>query len=98
MTETTRAKSAKKPADHKPAADAVVTVEFEGVTFTVQGAGLGSLRVLDALERNQFTTALRRLVGDAKFEEFLDKNPDASAEDAGKLLELIAERTGSKNS
>lgn len=98
MTETTRAKSAKKPSDHKPADVDAVTVEFGGVTFTVQGAGLASLRVLDALERNQFTTALRRLVGDAKFEEFLDAMPDASAEDAGKLLELIAERTGSKNS
>lgn len=95
---TTRQVSPVKPADHKPKSDELVAVEFQGVTFEVKAGGMSSLRVLDALERNQFTTALRMLVGDAKFEEFLDVVPDADAEDAGKLLELVAEKAGVKNS
>ncbi|KUF05700.1 hypothetical protein [Leucobacter sp. G161] len=97
MTETTRAKSAKKPADHKPAKTATIAVEFKGITFDVEAGALSSLRVLDLLERNQFTTALRRIVGDESFEHFLDNVPGASAEDAGSLLELIAEAAGVKN-
>lgn len=97
MTETTRAKSAKKPADHKPAKTDTVAVEFKGITFDVEAGALTSLRVLDLLERNQFTTALRRIVGDEDFERFLDNVPDATAEDAGSLLERIAEAAGAKN-
>lgn len=98
MSETTRAKSVKKPADHKPAAVDLVKVEFKGVVFEVKAGVLGSLRVLDALERNQFTTALRMIVGDEGFEQFLAEVPDADANDAGELLELVAERAGAKNS
>lgn len=94
----TREKSVKKPSDHKPASDTLVSIEYGGVEFEVKAGAMGRLRVLDALERNQFMTALRRMVGDAKVDEYLDKNEDADAEDAGKLLELIAERAGAKNS
>lgn len=98
MSEVTRAKSVKKPADHKRADDDLVKVEFRGVVFHVKAGVLGQLRVLDLLERNQFTSALRRIVGDEAFEAFLDAVPEASAEDAGELLELIAEKAGAKNS
>lgn len=93
----TKSKSVKKPADHKPKADEMVQVEYKGVEFEVKAGALGGLRVLDALERNQFTTALRQLMSDEGFERFLDEVPDADAEDAGKLLELIAEKAGAKN-
>lgn len=97
MSET-REKSVKKPADRKPAKSDLVKVEFKGVEFEVKAGGMSSLRVLDALERNQFTTALRYLVGDQAFDRFLVDVPDADAEDAGSLLELIAEKAGVKNS
>lgn len=99
MTETTtRAKSVKKPEDHKPAAAEQVAIEFGGVKFTAARGALDSLRTLDMLERGLVTTVLRRLIGDAQFEEFLEKNPDAGAEQAGELLEAIAEKVGAKNS
>lgn len=98
MTETTRAKSAKKPADHKPADAEQVKIEHAGVSFTAARGSLDSLRTLDMLERGLINTALRRIIGDAKFEEFLDKNPDAGAEAAGELLEAIADGVGAKNS
>lgn len=97
MSET-REKSVKKPADHKPTKVDLVKVEYAGVEFEVKAGALSSLRVLDALERNQFTTALRYLVGDQAFDRFLVDVPDADAEDAGKLLEVIAEKAGAKNS
>lgn len=97
MTETTRAKSVKKPADHKPAAREAVTVEHGGVTFKAERKTFESLRTLDLFEQGKINTALRRIVGDEKYEEFLDKNPDAEAEDAGDLLNAIAEKVGAKN-
>ena len=98
MTETTRAKSAKKPADHKPADADLVKVEFQGAEFSVRAGSMSSLRVLDELERNQITTALRMILGDAAFEKYLEGNPDADVDDAGKLLQAIAEKAGVKNS
>lgn len=95
---STRDRSPVKPEDHKPAEADLVTVEHGGVTFETTRGSLGSLRTLDLLERNQITTALRRVIGDEKFEEFLDKNPDAGAEEAGDLLNAIAEKVGAKNS
>ncbi|GAA1323159.1 hypothetical protein ACFSWE_08635 [Leucobacter albus] len=97
MTETTRSKSAKKPADHKPAAAEQVSIEHGGVKFTAARGSLDSLRTIDMLERGLISTTLRRIIGDKKFEEFLDKNPDAGAEAAGELLEAIAEKVGAKN-
>ncbi|MBK0420156.1 hypothetical protein JD276_14050 [Leucobacter sp. CSA1] len=96
--QSTRDRSPVKPADHKPGKSDLVKVEYKGVEFEVKAGGMSSLRVLDALERNQFTTALRYLVGDQSFDRFLVDVPDADAEDAGKLLELIAEKAGAKNS
>ncbi len=99
MTETTtRAKSVKKPADHKPAAAEKVSIEHGGVKFTASRGALNSLRTLDMLERGLVTTVLRKLIGDEKFEEYLDKNPDADAESAGELLEAIADKVDAKNS
>lgn len=99
MTETpTRAKSVKKPADHKPAAAEKVSVEHAGIKFSVTRGALNSLRTLDMLERGLVTTALRKLVGDKAFEEYLDKNPEADAESAGELLEVIADKVDAKNS
>lgn len=99
MTETTtRAKSVKKPADHKPASTDQVSIEYGGVKFAATRGALNSLRVLDMLEQGRITSTLRRLVGDEKFEEYLDKNPDAGAEEAGELLEAIADKVGAKNS
>lgn len=98
MAETTRAKSAKKPEDHKPAAVDTVKIEHSGVEFTASRGALDSLRTLDLLERGMVNTALRRLIGDEKYEEFLDKNPDADAESAGNLLQAISEKVGAKNS
>ncbi|KAM9866752.1 hypothetical protein ACIFOC_00444 [Leucobacter aridicollis] len=96
--ESTRDRSPAKPQDHKPADADLVTIEHAGVTFTTTRGSLGSLRTLDMLERNQITSALRRVIGDKSFEEFLDKNPDAGAEQAGELLNAIAEKVGAKNS
>ncbi|UOQ56072.1 hypothetical protein MUN78_10185 [Leucobacter allii] len=94
---STRDRSPITPQDHKPAAAEAVQVEFEGITFTATRGKLGSLRVLDLLERNQIATALRTLVGDEKFEEFLTRFPDADAEMAGKMLEAIAKAVGAGN-
>lgn len=96
MSET-RSKSAKKPQDRKPAATDLVKVEYKGVEFEVKAGALASLRVLDLLERNQFTSALRAIVGDEGFERFLAEVPDAGVEDAGKILERVAEVTGAGN-
>lgn len=93
----TREKSVKKPTDHKPAADDLVQVEFMGVELEAKKRGMESLRFLDALERNQLTTALRVLIGDEGFERFLTEVPDATAEDAGDLLKELAEKAGVKN-
>lgn len=95
---STRDRSPAKPQDHKPADADLVMIEHAGVTFTTTRGSLGSLRTLDMLERNQITSALRRVIGDKSFEEFLDKNPDAGAEQAGELLNAIAEKVGAKNS
>lgn len=98
MAETTRSKSAKKPADHKPAAADTVKIEHGGVEFSASRGALDSLRTLDLLERGMINSALRRLIGDDKYDEFLDKNPDADAESAGDLLRAISEKVGAKNS
>ena len=98
MTETTRAKSVKKPADHKPASPEIVTVKHGGVEFAVARNAVESLRTLDMLERGMINSAIRRIVGDAKYDEFLDKNPEAGVEDAGALFESLADGVGVKNS
>lgn len=97
MTETTRAKSAKKPADHKPATEASQTVEFGGIKFQATRKSLESLVTIDLLERGMINTALRRIVGDKNYDLFLKKNPDADAETAGELLEAIGDKVGAKN-
>ena len=97
MAEPTRARSTKKPADHKPAEADLVKVEFADQTFEVRPGAFTRLAFLDLLERNQLTTALRYLVGDEAFGEFLAANPDADGETASNLLEAIAEKAGTKN-
>lgn len=95
--ESTRDRSPVKPADHLPAANDLVTIEFMGCTFTSTRGKFNSLRIIDLLERNLIVTALRALSDDEAVEAFLEKNPDADMEAAGKLLEKIAEATGAGN-
>lgn len=101
MSETTKSKSVKKPDDFKPADVEMVKIEHSGVRYEVRKNAMGNLRFLDLLERNQLTSALRMLIGDGKFGEFLDANDDGSGfvdpEYAGEILELIGEAAGTKN-
>lgn len=94
---STRDRSPVKPQDHKPAADEVKTVEFGGVTFKAARNAFNKLATLDLLERGMINTAIRRVVGDETYTEFLEKNPDADEETAGKLLEALIDQVGAKN-
>lgn len=94
----TELKAVKKPQDHKAGKDDIVRVEYGGVKFDVRKGILSKLRVIRALERNQFITALELILSEESFDEYLDANPEADAEDAAKLLELVAEEAGAKNS
>lgn len=102
MATQTRKASPAKPADHKPAKTSKVSVEYEGVKYEVSPGGLTNLNVLDLLERGQITSALRFLISDEKFVEFLasvtDEDGYADVEHAGELMELIGEKVGAKNS
>ena len=51
MTETTRAKSVKKPADRKPAAGDMVVVEFAGEKFDVPAGVVERLSGVDGYDR-----------------------------------------------
>lgn len=95
---STRDRSPVKPTDHKPADEDTVSVEYDGTTFTVRKGILSSLKVLRPLEKNHLVTALEAILGEDAFNDFLEKNPEADAEDAGKIFELIVEKAGAKNS
>lgn len=94
---STRDQSPVKPQDHKPGASAPVEVEFGGVKFTAARGAFNKLATLDLLERGMVNTAIRRVVGDVAYSEFLEKNPDADEETAGKLLEALTDQVGAKN-
>lgn len=99
---TTREQSARKPEDHKPKETEKVTVEFEGVTYLVSPKAIRDIRFLDLLEREQMNGALRLLLGEEKYEEFVksitDEEGFADAKFAGELLEKVSEAAGAKNS
>lgn len=88
----------KKPQDRLSGKDEIVSVEYGGVKFEVRKGILSQLRVLRALEKNQFMTALELVMSEESLDEYLEVNPEADAEDAAKLLELVAEAAGAKNS
>lgn len=98
---STRERSIAKPQDHKPAGEDMISLDHKGVTYEFRKRALTNLYVLDMLERQQLTQALRKILGDEKFEAFLESIDDgtgyADPEEAGKLLEAIGERAGAKN-
>ena len=91
----TRDLSPVKPQDHKAPAAEVVKVTRNDVVYEVRRNAMANLRFIDLMERNQLTTALRLLLGDDKFSEFLDAEDDGTgfvdADAAGELLKDIAE-------
>lgn len=102
MTETTRAKSAKKPADHKPAAAETVDVKFAGKTFSIPVGVASSARLLRALEKNQIAGAVERLIGEDGYDSLLDAiEAEYGSDDMEKVAEFMGaalEAAGAKNS
>lgn len=103
MTETTtRAKSAKKPADHKPAAADTVAVSFAGASFDIEVGVASSARLLRALEKNQIAASVERLIGEDGYDKLLDAiEAKFGHDDMEKVAEFVGaalEAAGAKNS
>lgn len=101
MTETTRAKSAKKPADHKPANTESVTVKYAGAEFGIPVGAASSARLLRLLEKNAIAAAIERLIGEDGYDRLLDAIEEAfGTDDMEKVAEFLSkalEAAGAKN-
>lgn len=101
MTETTRAKSVKKPADHKPASDTSVSVEFSGETYEFDVRAAKDARTMFALRREDMETVLIRVVGEDGLDRALssieDEDGYADFADLSELVKTIYEKAGAKN-
>lgn len=98
---STRAKSVKKPADHKPASVELVPVEFAGAKFEVPAGVVTSARLLRDLEKNMFAGVVERLIGVDGYDRLLDAiEAEYGSDDMEKVAEFISaalEAAGAKN-
>lgn len=101
MTETTRAASANKPADHKPAADETVAFEFAGASFDIPVRAIGA-RLLRSLEKNRIAEAAERLIGEDGYDRLIEAiEAEHGWDDMEKVADFMngaLEAAGSKNS
>ncbi|WP_053386998.1 hypothetical protein [Leucobacter japonicus] len=103
MSET-RAKSAKKPEDHKPAADEQVEFEFEGVTAKIYADAFEDQEVLRNLRNGLFLDVVEQILEAKDARAIVDavREKDARgrvmSEHFGPFFEAAQEAVGSKNS
>lgn len=99
---STREQSPIKPQDHKPAADETVSVEYAGETFEIKVGVASSARLLRALEKNQISAAVERLIGEDGYDRLLDAiEAQYGEDDMSKVAEFMGtalEAAGAKNS
>ena len=103
--------SARKPQDHRPkkaksteaqmaeAADGYVTVEQNGMIFRIPitQEAMGAKVVLGALMGDSDQAQMLKLIGEDKLGEFVDMDPEPSADDLLSLFEKVKEALGSGN-
>lgn len=98
----TRAKSVKKPEDHKPAKGETVAVEYAGETFNVRVGVASSARLLRILEKNMLAGAVEFLIGVDGYDRLLDAiEAEFGSDDSelvAKFLNEALEAAGAKNS
>lgn len=98
----TRAKSVKKPEDHKPAKAETVTVEFAGQEFEIRVGIASSARLLRSLEKNMLAGAVEYLIGVDGYDRLLDAIEEEQgiddAESVAQFLNKALEAAGAKNS
>ena len=101
MTETTRSKSPKKPADRKPAENGTVKVKYAGTEFEVPVGAASSARLLRLLEKNAIAGAIERLIGEDGYDQLLDAiEEEFGTDDMEKVAEFLGkalEAAGAKN-
>lgn len=102
MTETTRAKSAKKPADHKPSEKDAVEVSFAGEDYTFDVRAATDTRTMFALRKEDMETVLVRIIGEDGLEKAIKSIEDEDGyADFKKLADFVSEvyeKAGAKNS
>lgn len=101
MTETTRAKSVKKPADHQPKKDTTVTVKFADETFEIEAKLVTSGRTIRLLEKGMIMSATERLLGEEGAERLLDaieaKYGDDDLERVSEFTQAVFSAAEAKN-
>ncbi len=106
MTETTRSKSPKKPADHKPAGNVLVG-SFKGKKFTIDKAVFEDYEFLELsadADSNPavLPTLLRRVLGDKGHDQLKEvsrgEDGRVRTEDLMLAYQAIMEEAGAKNS
>lgn len=100
-TEVTKAKSVKKPADHKPKDGTKATVEHLGETYDFDTRAFKDPRTLFAFKREDIETALERILGEEGLERAIvsteDEDGYGDLERLSGLVEKLAEVAGAKN-
>lgn len=71
-------------------------VEFNGDTYEVPPAEDWDLTVLEAIDENRLTAALRALLGDDQYATFRAKN--TKVRDLGAFFEVAGKKVGAGNS
>lgn len=102
MTETTRSKSPKKPADHKPAKDHTINIQFAGEKYEFDVRAASDTRTMFALRKEDLETVLIRVIGKDGLDRAIKSIEDEDGfSDIEKLLDFvnaIYEKVGAKNS
>lgn len=102
MTETTRAKSPKKPADHKPAKDHAINIQFAGEKYEFDVRAASDTRTMFALRKEDMETVLVRVIGEDGLHRAIksieDEDGFASFEKLADFVQAIYEKVGAKNS
>lgn len=104
MTESTRAKSPKKPADHKPASDEMVSFEYEGVKVSILADAFEDQEVIQELRGGGLLDAMQRILDPEDAEKVLeevrklDSRNRLMSKNFKPFFEAAQEAVGSKNS
>lgn len=104
MSETTRSKSPKKPTDHKPAADDMVSFEWEGVKVSILADAFEDQDLIEDLREGGLKSAVLKLLGAKDAEKVFevvrgfDSRGRLMSKQFTPFFEAAQEAVGSKNS
>ncbi|MGO3297052.1 MAG: hypothetical protein ACTILN_15405 [Marinobacter sp.] len=101
MTETTRAKSVNKPADHQPKKETKVAIKFAGESYEFDVRAAKHTPTMFALRKDDMETVLINVVGEDGLERAIksleDEDGYSDFEKLAELVKEIYEAAGQKN-